>query len=63
MDAPMAHPVLAFLADERGAESVELGLTGAVVAGGLVAGLAAIQDKVAEQQADLVAKLEAATAR
>lgn len=53
---------LHFLGDERGAESVELGLTGVVVAGGLAFGLAKIKDKVAEEQAELVAKIEAASA-
>ena len=57
----MKNWIINFINDERGAESIELGITGAVVAGGAVAGLSAVKGKVTEKQDDLIAKLDDAT--
>lgn len=57
----MQQWITEFLEDDRGAESIELGLTGVVVAGGTVFGLAKLRDKLAEKQDELVVKLDAAT--
>ncbi|MEY4773818.1 MAG: hypothetical protein RIT40_853, partial [Planctomycetota bacterium] len=46
----MKNWILNFLNDERGAESVELGITGAIVAGGAVAGFNLVKGKVSEKQ-------------
>jgi Flp pilus assembly pilin Flp len=58
----MKNWVLNFLNDERGAESVELGITGAIVAGGAVAGFNLVKGKVSEKQEQLVDKLDESTA-
>ena len=58
----MKNWMLNFLQDERGAESIELGVTGAFVAGGAVAGLSAVKGKVQEKQDELVDKLDESTA-
>lgn len=58
----MKNWMLNFLQDERGAESIELGVAGAIVAGGAVAGLSRVKDKVQEKQDDLVDKLDESTA-
>ena len=57
----MKNWILNFINDERGAESIELGITGAVVAGGAVAGLSTVKDAVKQKQDDLVTKLDEAT--
>ena len=58
----MKNWVINFINDERGAESIELGVTGAIVAGGAVAGLSTVKDKVQEKQEDLADKLDESTA-
>ena len=58
----MKNWILNFINDERGAESVELGITGAVVAGGAVAGFSLVKGKVIEKQEELVDKLDESTA-
>lgn len=58
----MKNWIFGFLNDERGAETIELGVTGVVVAGGIAIGMANIKTKLAEKQTELVAKLDAATA-
>jgi len=58
----MKNWVINFINDERGAESIELGVTGAIVAGGAVAGLSAVKGKVQEKQEELVDKLDESTA-
>lgn len=58
----MKNWMLNFLQDERGAESIELGVTGAVVAAGAVAGLRSVKEKVQEKQDELVLKLDESTA-
>jgi Flp pilus assembly pilin Flp len=58
----MKNWVINFINDERGAESIELGVTGAIVAGGAVAGLSTVKDKVQEKQTELADKLDESTA-
>jgi Flp pilus assembly pilin Flp len=58
----MKNWVINFINDERGAESIELGVSGAIVAGGAVAGLSLVKDKVQEKQDELVDKLDESTA-
>jgi len=50
-----------FIRDERGAESVEFGVTAVVIAGGAVAGTDDLQDAVKQKTADTVTKLGEAT--
>jgi Flp pilus assembly pilin Flp len=54
--------ILQFLRDERGAEGVELAITGAVVAGGAVAGFLLIKQELGHKQAELARKLHNASA-
>jgi Flp pilus assembly pilin Flp len=58
----MATWILNFLHDDRGAESLELGVTGAIVAGGAVAGLLTLKDKIEDKQGELARKLQYADA-
>jgi len=50
-----------FISDERGAESVEFGVTSVVVAGGAVRGLTSIQGAVKSKQTTMVSSLSDAT--
>ena len=50
-----------FIRDERGAESVEFGVSAVVIAGGAVAGMDDLQDAVKQKTADTVTKLGEAT--
>lgn len=54
--------ILSFLRDERGAECVELAITGAIVAGGAVAGFLLIKEELGHKQTELARKLHNATA-
>lgn len=56
----MLKNLVNFVMDERGAESVEFGVTSVVVAAGAVAGLTNIKVAVKGKQDDMVAKLEEA---
>jgi Flp pilus assembly pilin Flp len=56
----MIKSIMNFIADERGAESVEFGVTSVVVAAGSVAGLTSIKGAVQTKQSDMVTKLEEA---
>jgi Flp pilus assembly pilin Flp len=56
----MIKSIMNFIADERGAESVEFGVTSVVVAAGSVAGLSNIKGAVQTKQSDMVTKLEEA---
>jgi Flp pilus assembly pilin Flp len=56
----MIKSIMNFIADERGAESVEFGVTSVVVAAGSVAGLSNIKGAVQTKQSDMVSKLEEA---
>ena len=53
----MTNWIMNFIRDERGAESVEFGVTAVVIAGGAVAGTDDLQDAVKQKQADTVTKL------
>ena len=57
----MSNWIMNFIRDERGAESVEFGVTAVVIAGGAVAGTDDLQDAVKQKQADTVTKLGEAT--
>ena len=56
----MIKSLVNFVMDERGAESVEFGVTSVVVAAGAVAGLTNIKVAVKGKQDDMVNKLEEA---
>lgn len=56
----MIKSILSFLTDERGAESVEFGVTSVVIAAGAVTGLTNIKNATKTKQADMVTKLEEA---
>ncbi len=57
----MKNFIKLFIADERGAESSELAITGLVVAGGSVAGFSELKDALADKGDELIAKLGNAT--
>jgi len=57
----MTNWIMNFIRDERGAESVEFGVTAVVIAGGAVAGTDDLQDAVKQKTADTVTKLGEAT--
>jgi Flp pilus assembly pilin Flp len=57
----MSNWIMNFIRDERGAESVEFGVTAVVIAGGAVAGTDDLQDAVKQKTADTVTKLGEAT--
>jgi Flp pilus assembly pilin Flp len=57
----MSNWILNFLRDERGAESIEFGVTAVVIAGGAVAGTDDLQDAVKEKTADTITRLGDAT--
>ncbi len=56
----MIKSIMNFISDERGAESVEFGVTSVVVAAGSVTGLSNIKTAVQTKQTDMVTKLEEA---
>jgi len=58
----MKNWIMNFIADERGAESTELAITGVVVAGGAVTGFTSLKDKLAVKQGELLGQLDASTA-
>ena len=53
----MIKSIMNFISDERGAESVEFGVTSVVVAAGSVTGLSNIKNAVKDKQTDMVTKL------
>ena len=57
----MIKSILSFISDERGAESVEFGVTSVVVAAGAVNGLNNIKNAVQTKQDVMVGKLDDAT--
>ena len=57
----MSNWIMNFIRDERGAESVEFGVSAVVIAGGAVAGMDDLQDAVKQKTADTVTKLGEAT--
>ena len=54
----MKNWIMNFIADERGAESTELAITGVVVAGGAVTGFTSLKTKLGEKQTELLDKLD-----
>lgn len=54
---PMKSLIMKFLRDESGAEAIELGIAGAIIAAGSVAGLSTVKDGVKEKNIDIVRKL------
>lgn len=58
----MKNWIMNFIADERGAESTELAITGVVVAGGAVAGFSDLKTKLGTKQDELLTKLDDSTA-
>ncbi len=56
----MIKSLVNFVIDERGAESVEFGVTSVVIAAGAVSGLTNIKVAVKGKQDDMVTKLEEA---
>ena len=56
----MIKSLVNFVKDERGAESVEFGVTSVVVAAGAVQGLTNIKNATKAKQNDMVTKLEEA---
>ena len=56
----MIKSIMNFISDERGAESVEFGVTSVVVAAGSVSGLTNIKQAVQSKQDDMVTKLDEA---
>ena len=57
----MKNWIKMFIADERGAESTEVAITGVVLAGGSVAGFTQLKDKIEQKGDELIGKLDAAT--
>lgn len=58
----MKNWIMNFIADERGAESTELAITGVVVAGGAVTGFNLLKGKIDAKQGELMDKLDESTA-
>jgi Flp pilus assembly pilin Flp len=56
----MKNWIKLFIADERGAESTELAITGIVVGGGSVAGFTELKDKIEQKGDELIGKLDSA---
>jgi hypothetical protein len=56
----MKNWIKLFIADERGAESTELAITGIVVGGGSVAGFTELKDKIEQKGDELIGKLDGA---
>jgi Flp pilus assembly pilin Flp len=58
----MKNWIMNFIADERGAETTELAITGVVVAGGAVTGFTQLKTKIGEKQTEVLDKLDDSTA-
>ena len=58
----MKNWIMNFIADERGAESVEYGSTAVVAAGGAIGGLVTLKNKVQGKQAEMALQLDEADA-
>lgn len=58
----MKNWIMNFIADERGAETTELAITGVVVAGGAVTGFTQLKTKIGEKQDEVLEKLDDSTA-
>ena len=53
----MKNWIMNFIADERGAESTELGVAALVVGGGAIAGFEALRDGIKTKNDELIARL------
>jgi Flp pilus assembly pilin Flp len=58
----MKNWIMNFIADERGAETTELSVTGVVVAGGAVSGFLSLKEAIKTKQDEVIAKLDDAAA-
>ena len=58
----MKNWIMNFIADERGAESVEYGSTTVVAAGGAIGGLVTLKNKVQTKQDEMALQLDNADA-
>ena len=58
----MKNWIMNFIADERGAESVEYGSTTVVAAGGAITGLVTLKNKVQTKQDEMALQLDNADA-
>ncbi|NBX26252.1 MAG: hypothetical protein EBQ99_09445 [Planctomycetes bacterium] len=58
----MKNWIMNFIADERGAESIEFGVTSIVAAGGAISGLSSIKTATQGKQTALITELNSATA-
>jgi Flp pilus assembly pilin Flp len=56
----MKNWIKMFIADERGAESTEVAVTGIVIGGGSVAGFTELKDKIEQKGDELIGKLDSA---
>jgi len=54
----MKNWIMNFIADERGAETTELSVTGVVVAGGAVTGFVLLKDAIKQKQDAVIEKLD-----
>ena len=54
----MKNWIMNFIADERGAETTELSVTGVVVAGGAVTGFISLKDAIKSKQDAVIDKLD-----
>lgn len=53
----MKNWIMNFIADERGAETTELSVTGVVVAGGAVTGFISLKEAIKQKQDAVIDKL------
>ena len=55
----MKNWIINFIADERGAESTEVAVTGVVIVSGAVAGFTTLKDTLQDKQTEFINKLDA----
>jgi Flp pilus assembly pilin Flp len=54
----MKNWIMNFIADERGAETTEVAITGVVVAGGAITGFNNLKTKIGDKQQDIIDALD-----
>lgn len=54
----MKNWIMNFIADERGAETTEVAITGVVVAGGAITGFNNLKTKIGEKQDEIIDALD-----
>lgn len=54
----MKNWIMNFIADERGAETTEVAITGVVVAGGAITGFNNLKTKIGDKQTEIVNALD-----